>query len=75
MTNKIETFHWRIPEDYEPDMAAADLEWFLGEYNDDGSTYDIDYDILDDHTITIVDTRQFVEALVKECGGSIVHVE
>ncbi len=72
--NKIETFHWRIPDDFEPDMAAAELEWFQGEYSD-GLVYDIDYDILDDHTITIVDTRKFVDALVKECGGSIVAVE
>lgn len=65
----IKTFHWRIPENYEPSMAAADLEWFVGEY--DGHYDTLEYDILDDHTIKIVDTREFVEALVKEIGGTI----
>lgn len=70
--NRIERFHWRIPEDYEPNMACADLEWFAGEYND--GHYDTpEYDIIDDSTIEIVDLREFVEALVKECGGSIVR--
>lgn len=68
--NRIHTFYWRIPEDYEPDMAAADLEWFAGEY--DGHTGDLEYDIINDDTLSIMDTREFVEALVKECGGKLV---
>ena len=68
--NRIKRFHWTIPEDYEPNMAAADLEWFVGEY--DGHDGDLQYDILDDHTIEILDTREFVEALVDEIGGSYV---
>lgn len=71
--DRIERFQWRIPEEYEPNMAAADLEWFAGEYEDDRFDHVLEYDILDDHTIEIVDTREFVEALVKEIGGSIVH--
>lgn len=69
MTNKIETFRWRIPEEYDPNMAAAELEWFVGEY--DGHYDTLEYGIVDDSTIEIVDTREFVEALVKEVGGSI----
>jgi len=69
MSNRIETFQWRFPEAYDANMAMADLEWFVGEY--DGHYDTLEYTVLDDHTIQIVDTREFVEALVKEVGGSL----